>query len=73
MLGSKSKVMVKVMGQGPRLKSNFWGTAVYIRGLALPSAVKSNESHCQSKVLVGMSVISRCMWIIVQMWSAFNL
>ena len=35
----------------------------------LPTAVKSNNTHCQSKVLVCVSIISRCMWIIVQMRS----
>ncbi len=38
------------MGTGKR--STFWHTAVNIRGLALPSAAKSNESHYQFMVFV---------------------
>ena len=39
------------------------------RGSALPSAVKSNRSHCQSKVLVCVSILSRRMRLIARMRS----
>ena len=40
-----------------------------IRGSALPSALKSNNSHYQSEVFVCVSVISRRMRIIARMRS----
>ncbi len=40
-----------------------------IRGLALPSAAKTNKSHYQSKVFVCVSLISGCMQIILWMRS----
>ncbi len=67
--GSRSKVEVKVMGQGQRWRSTFWRAAVDIRGSALPSAVKSNRSHYQSKVFVCVSVIIWRMRIIALMRS----
>ncbi len=39
----RSKVVVKVMGQGQMSMSNFSGAAVDIRGSALSSAAKSKE------------------------------
>ncbi len=68
-LKSRSMVRVKVMGQGQRSRSNFWRTAVDIRGLALPSAAKSINHHYQSKVIVCVSVISGRLRIIAQMRS----
>ncbi len=53
-LGSRSKVGIKVMGQGHRSRSKSRRTAVDIRDLALPSAAKS---HYQSKVFVCAFVI----------------
>ncbi len=50
--------MVKDQGQGLGSRSIFWHTVVNIRGLALPSAVKSNITHYQSKLFVCVSVIS---------------
>ncbi len=44
-LRSGSRVKSKVTGQCQRSWSNFWCTAVDIRGSALPSAAKSNKSH----------------------------
>ena len=41
--GSRSKVGIKVTGQGQRSRSNFWCAVVNIRGSALPSAAKSKE------------------------------
>ena len=67
--GSRSKVGVKVTGQGQRSRLLFWRAAVDIRGSALPSAVKSNRSHCQSKVLVCVSIISRRVRVIARMRS----
>ncbi len=72
---SRSKVGLKVkcqgQGHGSRSKVNalLWRAAVDIRGSALPSAVKSNRSHYQSKVFVCVSIISRRMRIIAQMRS----
>ncbi len=40
-----------------------------IRGSALPSAVKSNKNHYQSKVFVCVSIISGRMRIITRMQS----
>ena len=40
------------MGQSQRSGSNFLRTAGDIRSSALPSTVKSNKSHYQSKVCV---------------------
>ncbi len=60
----KVKGRVKVMGQGPMLRSILWHAAVDIRGSALPSAVKSNKIHYRSKVFVCVSVISWRMRII---------
>ncbi len=56
-------------GQGHTSRSIFWHAAVDIRGLALPSAARSNKSHYQSKVFVYVSIISGCMRIIAQMRS----
>ncbi len=67
MLGSRSNVEVKVTDQGQRSRSIFWRAAVDIRGSTLPSAVKSNRSHYQSKVFVCVSIVSRCMRIIARM------
>ncbi len=64
---SRSKVWVKVMGQGQSSRSNFWQAAVDIRGSALPSAAKSITSHYQSKVFVCVSVISGCITKIARM------
>ena len=71
------KVKVKGRGQGHRSRSrskvvsrsNFWRAAVDNRGLALPSAAKSNKSHYQFQVFVCVSVISGCLRIIARMWS----
>ena len=52
---SRSKVGVKVMGQGQRSRSNFCLLAVDIRGSALPSAARANKSHYQSGVFVCVS------------------
>ncbi len=41
-LGSRSKVGVKVTGQGQTSRSNSWRAVVDIRGSALPSAVKEH-------------------------------
>ena len=56
--------------------SNFWCETVDVRGLALPSAAKSNnckfgakKSHYQSKVFVCVSVTSGRMRIIAQIRS----
>ena len=68
-LRSRSKVRVKVTGQGQRAWSNFWRTAVDIRGSALPSATKSNNYHYQSKVIVCVSVTSGRMRIVARMRS----
>ncbi len=57
-LMSRSKVRVKVMVQGQRSRSILWEAALDIWGSALPSAAKSNKSHYQSKVFVGVSVLS---------------
>ncbi len=57
------------MGQCHRSRSNFLSAAVDIRGSALPSAVKSNNHHYQSKVIVCVSVISGRMRIIAWMRS----
>ena len=57
------------MGQGQRSRSTVWRAAVDIRGLALPSAAKSNRSHYQFKVFVCVSLISGRMRIIVRMRS----
>ncbi len=50
---------VKGRGQGQRSRSKvkvtFWRAAVDIRGSALPSALKSNKSHCQSNVCVSIN------------------
>ncbi len=67
--GSRSKVRVKVMGQGQMSRSTFRRAAVDIRGSALPSAAKSDGSHYQSKVFVCVSVFSRHMRIIARMRS----
>ena len=48
----KVGVKVKGQGKGQRSRSNFRRAAVNIRGSALPSAVKGNKSHCQSKLFV---------------------
>ena len=52
----RSGVKVKGQGQGhgslSKVQVKFWHVAVDIRGSALPSAAKSNESHYQSKVCV---------------------
>ena len=52
-------------GQSHRSRSSFWSAAVDIRGSALPSAAKSNntkfaseKSHYQYKMFVSVSVIS---------------
>ncbi len=66
---SRSKVRIKVMGQGQRSRSNFWRAAVNIRGAALPSAAISNNHHYQSKLIVCVSVISGRLWIITWMRS----
>ena len=58
-------VKVKVKGQ----RSIFWCAAVDIRGLALPSVVKSNKGHYLSKVIICVSIISGRMRIIAQMQS----
>ena len=42
---------------------------LYIGGSALPSAVKSNKSHYQSKVFVCVSIISGRIRIIARMQS----
>ncbi len=74
-LRSRFKVGVKVKGRGQghgsrsKVKAILWRAAVDIRGSALPSAVKSNESHYQSKVFVCVSVISWRMRIIAWMRS----
>ncbi len=68
-LRSRSKVGVKVMGQGQRPRSDFWRVAVDIRGSALPSAAKSNKSHSQSKEFVCVSVIRGHLRIIARMRS----
>ncbi len=41
------EVNVKGRGQGHESRSNLWCTAVDIKGLALPSAAKSNKPHYQ--------------------------
>ena len=50
---------MRIKGQGQRScqgqRSIFWHKVVDIRGSALPSATKSNESHYQSKVFVCVS------------------
>ncbi len=66
---SRSKVRVKDQGQRSGSRSNFRGAAVDNRGLALPSAAKSNKSHYQFQVFVCVSVISGCLRIIARMWS----
>ncbi len=68
---SRSKVGVKVksQGQGQMSRSTFRRAAVDIRGSALPSAAKSNRSHYQSKVIVCVSVISRCVRLMAWMRS----
>ena len=54
--------MVKGLGQGQghesRSRSIFWCAAVDIRVSALPSAVKRNKNHYQSKMFVCVSIIS---------------
>ncbi len=50
-------------------QSNFWHAAVDIRGSALPSAAKSNESYYQSEVFVFVSVIRGHILIIAHMRS----
>ena len=64
-LVSRSKAAIKVKGHGSR--SIFRHTAVDIWDSALPSAVKTNNSHYQSKLFVCVSIISMRMRIIAQM------
>ncbi len=59
----------EVMGQGQKSRSIVWCAAVDIRSSALPSAVKSNKRHYQSKVFVCVSIISWHMLIIARMRS----
>ncbi len=66
---SRSKVGVKIMGQGQRSRSNFWCAAVDIRGSALPSAAKSIRIDYQSEVFVCVSVIRGRIRIIARMRS----
>ncbi len=75
-LAVRSKVGVKVMGQGQRSRSDLCCAAVDIRRSSLPSAAKSNnsefgvkKSHYQIKVFVCVSVISGRMQIIAWMRS----
>ena len=63
------QVKVKGRGQGQRSRLIFLCAAVDIRGSALPSAVKSNKNHCQSKVFVCVSIINQHMRIIARMRS----
>ena len=65
----RSRSKVKVRGQGQRSRSNFWCAAVDIWGSALPSAAMSSNHHYQSKVIVGVSVISGRLRIIARMRS----
>ena len=63
----------RVTGHGSRVKVKviFGRAAVDIRSSALPSAVKGNKSHYESKVFVCVSIISGRMRIIAQMRSNF--
>ena len=57
-LRSRSKVRVKVKGWGPGSRSNFWCTAVDIRGSAWLSAAKRNKGHTDIAYLSEMDRVN---------------
>ncbi len=65
------RVKVKGRGQGQRSgsRSNLRHAAVNIRGSALPSAIKSNYHHYQSKVIVCADAVDRRL---ISIWKSSN-